>query len=114
MKLSVYLAEKIDQTYWRHSLVPDLRNHPINGGPVHTKQFIYKGPFFISCDHGCFHGSNKHGVRKEPARSSTSGSSKTLIIEFVNNMPIGNLAYWQTRILVFELGAFLQTQKLQT
>jgi len=63
MKLSIYLAGKIDQTDWRHSLVPDLRNHPINGGPLHTKNFIYKGPFFISCDHGCFHGPNKHGAR---------------------------------------------------
>ncbi len=66
MKISIYLAGKIDHMDWRHELVPDLRDHPFNGGPLHTKHFIYTGPFFISCDHGCFHGPNKHGARREP------------------------------------------------
>ncbi len=63
MSPRVYLAGKIDKNDWRHRLVPGLRDHLIDDGPLRTESFIYMGPFFISCDHGCFHGPNKHGVR---------------------------------------------------
>ena len=26
------------------------------------KEFITNGPFFVACDHGCYHGEGKHGV----------------------------------------------------
>jgi hypothetical protein len=32
------------------------------GTKIDCGQFIYCGPFFISCDHGCSHGPNKHGI----------------------------------------------------
>ena len=63
MKPRVYLAGKIDQNDWRHDLVPHLREHQIDDGPLPTETFVYMGPFFVSCDHGCFHGRNKHGAR---------------------------------------------------
>ena len=63
MKPRVYLAGKIDQNDWRHELVPHLREHQIDDGPLPTETFVYMGPFFVSCDHGCFHGRNKHGAR---------------------------------------------------
>ena len=57
----VYLAGKIRKHCWRHKLVYDLRNHSWGDGPSEQSQFSYVGPFFIGCDHGCFHGDNLHG-----------------------------------------------------
>ena len=28
---------------------------------IGEKSFLYVGPFFVSCDHGCFHGKESHG-----------------------------------------------------
>lgn len=68
---SVYLAGKISKSGWREQLAPyrdllqvdaptadELANLSIdfNDGLTVT------GPFFISCDHGCYHGEGKHGV----------------------------------------------------
>ena len=58
----LYCAGKIDN--WRKGLGTGLsleiylnnRFNKIMGN------IIYGGPFFISCDHGCFHGINSHGV----------------------------------------------------
>ena len=71
-ELTFYFAGKISHTDWRHSLVSQLRNSPwINPGPatelpIHIDGIApglhYSGPFFTSCDHGCFHGPNTHGV----------------------------------------------------
>lgn len=64
---SVYLAGKILLNDWRnrfyycrHALDPE----EIAAGftvPVDNNLSI-AGPFFISCDHGCYHGDGKHGV----------------------------------------------------
>jgi len=73
---SVYLAGRIDHTDWRHDIAevrgalsnvepqidqpmrtairPGVR---VQGGPTHIS-----GPYFISCDHGGFHGPTSHGV----------------------------------------------------
>lgn len=72
----IYFAGKISSNDWRHDIVPDgnLRGavctddayedkHLFN--PAFTldcRGFIYGGPFFVSCDHGCFHGPNNHGT----------------------------------------------------
>lgn len=62
MKPAVYLAGKIGQTDWRHGLVPTLRGHVWADGPIDAGDFLYCGPYFVSCDHGCFHNNNSHGT----------------------------------------------------
>jgi hypothetical protein len=57
----VYLAGKISKNDWRHELVPGLRNHAWGDGDLDCGKFIYTGPFFVGCDHGCFHGPDTHG-----------------------------------------------------
>lgn len=80
---NVYLAGKIAQNDWRGGIVKNLRNcfdnddldHNICHGisksifDLHT----YTGPFFISCDHGCSHGPDTHGV----ANSCCSDGNRT-------------------------------------
>lgn len=67
-----YLAGKIGKNDWRHEIVPDLRGAIYPDDDQHLLfdieytldcgLFDYGGPFFVSCDHGCFHGGNNHGV----------------------------------------------------
>lgn len=56
-----YLAGKISKNDWRHSLVPGLRDHIYQQGAMDCDYFRYCGPFFVGCDHGGFHGRNRHG-----------------------------------------------------
>jgi hypothetical protein len=58
----VYFAGKISKNDWRHSIVPGLRHKMYEEGPFDAGAYIYSGPFFVSCDHGCNHGPNTHGV----------------------------------------------------
>ena len=60
-KPKVYLAGKIRKNCWRHTLVTGLRGHSWGDGPLTQTKFTYVGPFFVSCDHGCFHTRNSHG-----------------------------------------------------
>lgn len=70
---TVYLAGKIAKNDWRHRIVSGLRDVsgrdydlPATAWPVLrcciAGRHHYSGPFFISCDHGCAHGDNKHGA----------------------------------------------------
>ena len=78
---AVYLAGKIDMNDWRHVAAPRCGEawtyaindraspEPLPPWPV-LRQAIhgvmdYTGPFFISCDHGCFHGPGSHGAGQE-------------------------------------------------
>lgn len=61
-KPRIYLAGKIATNDWRHVLVPSLSGHLWADGDIETSSFIYVGPYFVSCDHGCFHGKNTHGA----------------------------------------------------
>lgn len=72
----IYFAGKIGKNDWRHKIVPGLRGAwhgaclepadpevivPIRfelGGTA----FDYAGPYFVGCDHGCFHGPESHGI----------------------------------------------------
>ena len=61
--IRVYFAGKVGKGDWRHALVPDLRDSMgAIGTPIRCDQFVYCGPFFIACDHGCAHGPGTHGV----------------------------------------------------
>lgn len=72
----VYLCGPIAKSDWRHKLVPDLRDalsdHCNYRDMVRqniayeletiTPGIVCNGPWFVSCDHGCGHGKNTHGV----------------------------------------------------
>ena len=58
----IYLAGKIRKHCWRHRLVSGLRDHSWSDGALPQDGFVYVGPFFVGCDHGCFHNKNSHGA----------------------------------------------------
>jgi hypothetical protein len=69
--LPLYFAGKISSDDWRLTLFPDLRQARLPGNPPPESVSVtapggflvaYTGPFFISCDHGCWHGPGTHGV----------------------------------------------------
>lgn len=59
---NVYLAGKVAKNGFRNHLVQGLRNHRWSDGILEQMTFNYTGPFFVSCDHGCFHNPDSHGV----------------------------------------------------
>jgi very-short-patch-repair endonuclease len=71
--INIYLAGKIAYDDWRHRVVSGLREAnsklydfddryywPILENSI-LGEHNYTGPFFISCDHGCFHKPHSHG-----------------------------------------------------
>jgi len=65
LKTKVYLAGKIRTNCWRHELVPGLRAAGWKDGPLVFRDFVYVGPFFVGCDHGCYHGPTTHGCGRD-------------------------------------------------
>jgi len=65
----IYLAGKISKNCWRHKLVKGLREQSWDDGPLEQDSFTYIGPFFVNCDHGCFHSNNTHGVITLPEQN---------------------------------------------
>ena len=68
--INVYLAGKIEPNGWRQKII-DIRNNFFgeekdkirNGITIKYNDHInITGPFFLSCDHSCYHGNNSHGV----------------------------------------------------
>jgi hypothetical protein len=70
----IYLAGKISNSDWRHSLVRGLRcarteseiyedwpEITVGGTDLNPTPWTYTGPYFISDDHGCGHGPRWHG-----------------------------------------------------
>ena len=64
---SVYLAGKIAPNDWRNNFC--FYRHPCDPNDIKNGYVLdvndsltITGPFFISCDHGCYHGDGKHGV----------------------------------------------------
>jgi hypothetical protein len=65
-----YLAGKISMNDWRKCVVMELRGHVINVHDIYDTSpantyidgLYVSGPFFIACDHGCYHGHETHGV----------------------------------------------------
>lgn len=68
--IRVYLAGKISKNDWRNKLVYQLKGivpeewWETVSLPMSHRGFEYVGPFFVSCDHGCAHGSNQHGAKE--------------------------------------------------
>ncbi|AIQ46489.1 hypothetical protein R70723_11880 [Paenibacillus sp. FSL R7-0273] len=60
-----YLGGKIERNDWRHSIFTDLRSGNsdfFKSKMSYVDGFSYNGPFFVSCDHGCFHDAGNHGL----------------------------------------------------
>lgn len=90
-----YLAGKIGPHDWRHDLFelrgidlglaetwsgratnyPELRETSDPGG------LIYGGPYFISCDHNCYHGPTRHGRGSgDPMACGLGGEPRDLTV----------------------------------
>lgn len=69
----LYLAGKVAKNCWRHKIIDGLRGKDWSDGPlpcavqVDGESFDYVGPFFVSCDHGCYHGHGTHGCLAKDA-----------------------------------------------
>ena len=63
---SFYAIGKISQNGWRNQLVgamPMTWQEYLSATPTQTRTgFVYTGPFFIRCDHGCTHGNTSHAT----------------------------------------------------
>lgn len=69
--MKVYLAGKISKGDWRQGVVSGLDGYgdqasgdspwPVLKSAI-CGEHDYTGPYFIGCDHGCFHGADTHGV----------------------------------------------------
>lgn len=73
----VYLAGKIGMRDWRQSIFPSLRDHGPDGRPdewCQKDEFTMTGPYFLSCDHGCYHGEGTHGVGAGQEREGPGGA----------------------------------------
>jgi len=59
----IYFAGKISKNDWRNTLT---KKSLVTAGPLDDVETVckheYVGPFFMSCDHGCFHGHSSHGL----------------------------------------------------
>jgi hypothetical protein len=69
----IYFAGKISKADWRGEILGQDRPGAVDNDaqsqclfdPMYTiarRGFLYGGPFFVSCDHGCSHGPGTHGA----------------------------------------------------
>jgi hypothetical protein len=90
-----YFCGKIAHTDWRHRLV-DLREveYPVDAYRAGNTPILrhglgpglhYGGPFFVGCDHGCYHGTNSHGAGCNNERPSTCREALPREHEIVGN-----------------------------
>lgn len=66
---SIYLAGKIKPNDWRNRFYNyrcigyEDSDKIAEGWTINANNFLtITGPFFLSCDHGCYHGDGQHGV----------------------------------------------------
>jgi hypothetical protein len=71
MRPRVYFAGKIFRRDWRCEILHDSRAGGVDFTEVFNPEltvdredFVYGGPFFVSCDHGCAHGPGNHAVKE--------------------------------------------------
>ena len=84
----VYLAGKIHKNGWRDKILDYSVTICGEKDIIATKasEYLFScGPFFISCDHGCYHGENSHGVgaykigEEFPDRCQGKGTPQALV-----------------------------------
>lgn len=96
----VYLAGKIAKNDWRHSLFPGLRGVDLERDAttgafyVHHRPeadgFRMSGPYMMACDHGCFHGSNSHGIAAHGDREGSCVESYGPWVDWCNPHEAGD------------------------
>ena len=59
--MKIYLAGKISDNDWRNGIIKTRGIYPSDESKT-TNGDVYTGPYFISCDHGCYHGDSTHGL----------------------------------------------------
>ena len=90
--LKVYLAGEIKENGWRQCIINmrddspakmDASRQNFKGREImYSQNVAITGPFFISCDHGCYHGERNHGVGLEhKACAENSKLSRTDVFE---------------------------------
>ncbi len=74
MTRNIYMAGKIRKGDWREVFIPNMRKigsslydqlgNAYFEWPIERmgNGHYYTGPYFVACDHGCFHGPNQHGA----------------------------------------------------
>ena len=84
--VNIYLAGKIEPHGWRHAFF-DMRNEFIWDEKIPYLQSLsvtmdwdknikVTGPFFLSCDHSCYHGEGNHGLGiHQPVSCLTGGNT---------------------------------------
>lgn len=70
--VNIYFAGKISKNDWREKITNFDVGNVLDGsyeGSLQLRNGVdigdgdrYVGPFFVSCDHGCYHGPNSHGA----------------------------------------------------
>ena len=85
----IYLAGKITQNDWRGAFFEhpwDLRDaRPDECDPLYTKVgHEYTGPFFISCDHGCYHGNSTHALTGPGCQSENGYHRNDILMKCLN------------------------------
>lgn len=84
----IYLGGKIEKNCWRHWLVQGLHGALVNEAgtwPVLRDAIFhehdYTGPFFVSCDHGCYHGDTTHGLGIDLPACSGEGEERDVVVD---------------------------------
>ena len=73
---SFYAIGKIEKNGWRDEFgvcMPNSWQEYLSAAPVSTNSgFMYTGPFFIKCNHGCTHGNESHATYSPCTAASSS------------------------------------------
>lgn len=109
--MKIYLAGKVGKNCWRHAVVQGqgvsigddeaccgaAGDTPLPQWPILRRAIFgkhdYVGPYFITCDHGCFHGRDSHGsvaefghgVRMELKDDLRRNSVRQRCLEVIHN-----------------------------
>jgi hypothetical protein len=87
--VKIYLAGKISKNDWRTSILNESRialdesQMTAATWPIWEKaiwgQHDYVGPWFVSCDHGCAHGPNSHGLNADGLGTCMANAPRRLV-----------------------------------
>ena len=98
-KLNVYLAGKISSKDWRQELI-DIRNNFYGNEKYkirnrmtldYNDNITITGPFFLSCDHSCYHGDNSHGVGLSKRQYDSYGERNIFSEKEVNDICLSQI-----------------------
>lgn len=83
-KNKIYLCGKIRPNDWRTQIAGDINDWDVEDDPEWyeyehdvTDNITVVGPWFISCDHSCYHGERSHGMGANKHVSCTGSAPLT-------------------------------------